>query len=305
MSNHNPYFIHESSYADEGAEIGKGTKIWHFCHIMSGAKIGENCSLGQNVNIGSRAVIGNGVKIQNNVSVYDDVIIEDDVFCGPSCVFTNVINPRAFVERKHEYKKTVVKKGASIGANATIVCGVTIGEYALIGAGSVVTKDVPAYALVYGNPARVRGKVDRDGEKNQHKFDMLISPNEELFNTAIDKYERAIKFEPIDYPVHYHVFTPESFLILLYNMTSFFLCPFIIKEFYYTRVYRQEFCCVLELDKNLLQDKQRVLVEKNNIIKLLNKNYDGLIYCASKIILRKLLFIPLMVYRILRRRVFE
>ena len=136
---------------------------------------------------------------------------------------------------------------------------------------------------------------------NQHKFDMLISPNEELFNTAIDKYERAIKFEAINYPVHYHVFTPESFLILLYNMTSFFLCPFIIKEFYYTRMDSQEFCCVLELDKNLLQDKQRVLVEKNNIVKLLNKNYDSLIYCVSKIILRKLLFIPLIVYRILRK----
>ncbi|MDR2965780.1 MAG: N-acetyltransferase [Treponema sp.] len=159
------FYIHESSYADEGAEIGEGTKIWHFCHIMPGAKIGKNCSLGQNVNIGSRAVIGNGVKIQNNVSVYDDVIIEDDVFCGPSCVFTNVINPRSFVERKHEYKKTIVKKGASIGANATIVCGVTIGEYALIGAGSVVTKDIPAYALVYGNPARVHGAVDINGDK--------------------------------------------------------------------------------------------------------------------------------------------
>jgi len=160
-----PYFVHESCYVDEGAQIGEGTKIWHFCHIMSGAQIGKNCSIGQNVNIGSRAIIGDGVKIQNNVSVYDDVIIEDDVFCGPSCVFTNVINPRAFVERKHEYKKTTVKKGASIGANATIVCGVTIGEYALIGAGSVVTKDIPDYSLAYGNPARVRGKVNKNGEK--------------------------------------------------------------------------------------------------------------------------------------------
>ena len=167
MNDKKPCFVHESSYVDEGAEIGEGTKIWHFCHIMSGAKIGENCSLGQNVNVGARAVIGNGVKIQNNVSVYDDVIIEDDVFCGPSCVFTNVINPRAFVERKNEYKKTVIKKGASIGANATIVCGVTIGEYALIGAGSVVTRDVPPYALAYGNPARVRGKVDENGEKER------------------------------------------------------------------------------------------------------------------------------------------
>ena len=159
------YFVHESSYVDEGAEIGEGTKVWHFTHIMSGAQVGKKCSIGQNVNIGGKAVIGNGVKIQNNVSLYDDVVIEDDVFCGPSCVFTNVINPRAFIERKHEYKQTVIKKGASIGANATIVCGVTVGEYALIGAGSVVTKDVPPYALVYGNPARVHGTVNHAGEK--------------------------------------------------------------------------------------------------------------------------------------------
>ena len=159
------YFVHESSYADEGAVIGESTKIWHFSHVMKGAIIGKNCSIGQNVYIASRAVIGSGVKIQNNVSVYDDVVIEDDVFCGPSCVFTNVINPRSFIERKHEYKKTLVKKGASIGANATIVCGVTIGEYALVGAGSVVTRDVPPYALVYGNPARVHGKVNEAGEK--------------------------------------------------------------------------------------------------------------------------------------------
>ena len=159
------YFVHESSYVDEGAEIGEGTKVWHFTHIMSGAKVGKKCSIGQNVNIGGRAVIGNGVKIQNNVSLYDDVIIEDNVFCGPSCVFTNVINPRAFIERKHEYKQTLIKKGASIGANATIVCGVTVGEYALIGAGSVVTKDVPPYALVYGNPARVHGTVNEAAEK--------------------------------------------------------------------------------------------------------------------------------------------
>ena len=157
------YYKHESSYIDEGVEIGEGTKIWHFCHIMSGAKIGRNCSLGQNVNVGGKAIIGNGVKIQNNVSIYDSVEIEDDVFCGPSMVFTNVINPRAFVERKTEYKKTTLKKGCSIGANATIVCGVTIGEYSLVGAGSVVTKDVPPYSLVYGNPARIHGKVDKEG----------------------------------------------------------------------------------------------------------------------------------------------
>ena len=165
MNDKKSYFFHESGYIDEGAEIGEGTKIWHFSHIMSGAKIGKNCSLGQNVHVGSHAIIGNGVKIQNNVSVYDEVIIEDDVFCGPSCVFTNVINPRSFIERKNEYKKTIVKKGVTIGANATIVCGVTIGEYAFIGAGSVVTHDVPAYALVYGNPAMIHGQVDCDGCK--------------------------------------------------------------------------------------------------------------------------------------------
>ena len=159
------YFVHESSYVDEGAEIGEGTKVWHFTHIMSGAKVGKKCSIGQNVNIGAMTVIGNGVEIQNNVSLCDHVVIEDDAFCGPSCVFTNVINPRAFIERKHEYKQTLIKKGASIGANATIVCGVTVGEYAVIGAGSVVTKDVPPYALVYGNPARVHGTVNKAGEK--------------------------------------------------------------------------------------------------------------------------------------------
>jgi len=158
------YFVHESAYVDAGAKIGKETKIWHFSHIMSGASIGERCSIGQNVNIGSKAVVGNGVKIQNNVSVYDSVIIEDDVFCGPSCVFTNVVNPRAFVERKSEYRITRIKKGASIGANATIVCGVTLGEYCFIGAGAVLTRDVPPYALMIGVPARQKGWVSRAGE---------------------------------------------------------------------------------------------------------------------------------------------
>lgn len=156
---------HESAYVDEGAVVGAGTRIWHFTHVMPGARIGARCSLGQNVNVGSRAVLGDGVKVQNNVSIYDDVIIEDDVFCGPSMVFTNVINPRAFVERKHEYLRTLVKKGASIGANATVVCGSTLGEYCFVGAGSVVTKDVPAYAMVYGSPARVRAWVCRCGVK--------------------------------------------------------------------------------------------------------------------------------------------
>jgi len=157
------YFVHESSYVDENVSIGSGTKIWHFSHIMSGAEIGKNCVIGQNVNIGSNAVVGNNVKIQNNVSVYDNVIIKDDVFLGPSCVFTNVINPRAFIVRKNEYKKTVVKKGATIGANATIVCGNEIGEYAFVGAGAVVTDDIKAHALVVGNPARQIGWVCRCG----------------------------------------------------------------------------------------------------------------------------------------------
>ena len=159
------YARHESAYVDEGAHVGEGTRIWHFSHVMPGAKIGKKCSIGQNVNVGGKAVIGNGVKIENNVSVYDDVVIEDEVFCGPSCVFTNVINPRAFVERKHEYKLTLVKRGASIGANATIVCGVTLGEYSFVGAGSVVTRDVPPHVMVYGSPARVRGWMCRCGVK--------------------------------------------------------------------------------------------------------------------------------------------
>jgi UDP-2-acetamido-3-amino-2,3-dideoxy-glucuronate N-acetyltransferase len=159
------YKKHESAYVDEGAIVGPDTRVWHFSHIMPGARIGSHCSIGQNVNIGGKAVLGNGVKVQNNVSIYDDVIIEDDVFCGPSMVFTNVINPRAFVERKHEYRRTLVKKGAAIGANATIVCGSALGEYCFVGAGSVVTKDVPAYALMYGSPARQHGWVCKCGVK--------------------------------------------------------------------------------------------------------------------------------------------
>lgn len=159
------YFVHESSYVDAGARIGKDTKIWHFCHVMPGAVIGERCSLGQNVVVMPGTRIGNNVKIQNNVSIYEGVTLEDDVFCGPSCVFTNVMNPRSHVPRKHEYRPTLVKRGSSIGANATIVCGVTLGEYAFIGAGAVVTSDVPSYALMVGVPARRVGWMCQCGER--------------------------------------------------------------------------------------------------------------------------------------------
>ena len=159
------FFVHESSYVDEGCTIGKGTKIWHFSHIMSGCTIGENCNIGQNVVISPDVVLGRNCKIQNNVSVYTGVRCEDDVFLGPSMVFTNVINPRAAVSRKDEYKPTIIRRGASVGANATIVCGHELGEYCLIGAGSVVTKDVPAYALKVGNPARQIGWVNAHGDK--------------------------------------------------------------------------------------------------------------------------------------------
>lgn len=158
------YFVHESSYIDEKVEIGEGTKIWHFCHIQSGAKIGKHCSLGQNVNVAGNVVIGNDVKIQNNVSIYEGVELEDGVFCGPSCVFTNDLTPRArYPKGRENYKKTIVREGASIGANATIVCGHTVGRFAMVAAGAVVTKDVPDYALVAGVPAKVIGKVDERG----------------------------------------------------------------------------------------------------------------------------------------------
>jgi UDP-2-acetamido-3-amino-2,3-dideoxy-glucuronate N-acetyltransferase len=159
------FFVHESSYVDDGASIGAGTKVWHFCHIMPRARIGERCNIGQNVLVASDVIIGNDVKIQNNVSLYTGVIVEDDVFLGPSMVFTNVINPRSHVSRKDEYKTTLVRKGASIGANATIVCGVTLGCYCFVGAGSVVTRDVPDYALVYGSPARLHGWMCQCGEQ--------------------------------------------------------------------------------------------------------------------------------------------
>lgn len=157
--------VHPSAIVDEGAVIGAGTRIWHFVHVCGGAVIGERCSLGQNVFVGNRARIGNGVKVQNNVSLYDDVILDDDVFCGPSAVFTNVVNPRAHVERKTEYRPTRVGRGASLGANCTIVCGATLGEYSFVGAGAVVTGDVPAFALVVGVPARQIGWMSAYGER--------------------------------------------------------------------------------------------------------------------------------------------
>ena len=167
----NNYFKHESSYIDNGCQIGEGTKIWHFSHIMSNCIIGKNCNIGQNVVISPDVRLGDNVKIQNNVSVYTGVICEDDVFLGPSMVFTNVINPRSHVSRKNEYKQTIVRKGASIGANATIVCGHNIGEYAFIGAGAVVVEDIPPYALVVGNPSRQIGWMSRMGAKLEFKED--------------------------------------------------------------------------------------------------------------------------------------
>ncbi len=159
------YFVHSSAYIDQPCRIGAGTKIWHFCHVMSGARIGQRCILGQNVHVANDVVIGDNVKIQNNVSIYTGVELEDDVFCGPSCVFTNVVNPRSQVVRHHLYESTLVRRGATIGANATVVCGATIGRYAFIGAGAVVRGDVPDYALMLGVPATQKGWMSRHGHR--------------------------------------------------------------------------------------------------------------------------------------------
>jgi UDP-2-acetamido-3-amino-2,3-dideoxy-glucuronate N-acetyltransferase len=176
------FFVHSSSFIDENVEIGEGTKIWHFCHILSGTKIGKNCSFGQNCMVGPNVIVGNNVKVQNNVSIYEGLIIEDDVFLGPSCVLTNVTNPRSQVNRKNFYEKTVLKRGCTIGANATIVCGITIGRYAFISAGAVVIKDVPDYALMVGVPAKQRGWMSRHGHllKNPDKEGVMVCPESGL-----------------------------------------------------------------------------------------------------------------------------
>ena len=184
------FFVHPTSIIDENVSIGSNTKIWHFSHVLSNSKIGENCSFGQNCVVGPNVVIGNGVKVQNNISIYDGVEIEDDVFLGPSMVFTNVINPRAFIVRKEEFKKTLLKKGCSIGANVTIVCGVTIGEFSVVGAGSVVTKDVKPFELVYGNPAKHKSWVSEAGNKlefdqNNLAVDWFDGKNYTLVNNKI------------------------------------------------------------------------------------------------------------------------
>jgi UDP-2-acetamido-3-amino-2,3-dideoxy-glucuronate N-acetyltransferase len=180
------YFVHESSYIDQPCKIGEGTKIWHFSHIMKDCEIGDNCNIGQNVVISPGVKLGRNVKVQNNVSVYTGVICEDDVFLGPSCVFTNVVNPRSAVSRRDEYARTLVKSGATVGANSTIVCGTVIGRYAFIGAGSVVTKDVPDYALAYGNPARIQGYICACGAEK-----LLFGGEKAMCGVCGRKYSKA------------------------------------------------------------------------------------------------------------------
>ena len=182
------FFVHESSYVDDGAQIGADTKIWHFCHVMGSVKIGERCNIGQNVFVAADVTIGDNVKIQNNVSLYTGVVVEDDVFLGPSMVLTNVINPRSHVSRKDEYKTTLIKKGASVGANATIVCGVTLGQYCFIGAGAVVTHNVPDFGLVYGNPGRVQGWMCQCGVRLE--FEKVDEQEQALCSECGERYSK-------------------------------------------------------------------------------------------------------------------
>ncbi len=202
------YYAHPSAYVDTPCSIGAGTKIWHFCHVMAGARLGERCILGQNVHIANDVIIGNNVKIQNNVSVYTGVELEDDVFCGPSCVFTNVVNPRAQIVRHHLYTKTLVRRGATIGANATIVCGVTIGRYAFIGAGAVIRQDVPDYALMLGVPAVRQGWMSRHGQR-------LRIPNAQGVMTCSESGWRYQEIQPgvlrcLDWPEEQALPTPVA-----------------------------------------------------------------------------------------------
>ncbi len=190
MSESTKYFVHESAYVDQPCEIGRGTKIWHFSHVMKNAKIGANCNIGQNVNIDGGVVVGNNVKIQNNVSLYTGVIVEDDVFLGPSCVLTNITNPRSQVSRRKLYEKTILRRGATVGANATIVCGIELGRYCFIGAGAVVTKDVPDYALMIGAPARQAGWMSRHGIR-------LSKPDSEGVMVCAESGYRYKETEPV------------------------------------------------------------------------------------------------------------
>lgn len=191
------YFVHESSYIDQGAEIGAGTKIWHFSHVMSGAKIGERCSFGQNCVVSPGVVVGSNVKVQNNVSIYEGTVIEDDVFLGPSCVLTNVTNPRSQVVRKSLYEKTLLRRGCSVGANATVVCGITIGRYAFIAAGAVVAKDVPDYALMVGVPARQKGWMSRHGHmlKDPDSNGIMVCPESSFRYQLTDDALRCLDLD--------------------------------------------------------------------------------------------------------------
>ncbi len=231
------YFKHESAYVDDGAEIGAGTKIWHFCHIMKDAKIGQRCVFGQNVNVDGGVVIGNNVKVQNNVSIYTGIIIEDDVFLGPSCVLTNVTNPRSQISRRSLYEKTIIRRGATIGANATVVCGITIGRYAFIAAGAVVAKDVPDYGLMMGAPARHKGWMSRHGHilKNPDTDGIMVCPESGMRYQLVIQDSR-FKIQDLQQPTTKDQMFPISgFLLRCLDLDEEALLPpelAVGKEFY-------------------------------------------------------------------------